>query len=374
MPRRTHWAGLALLATACFDPPEANDPTTSTTGDPVTTGSTGDLTTSGPAESSTGPSDPSTTDPDDTGPLDSTSSGDTTGPVTCDPGTYGPDCSGVCDCNDGECNDGAEGDGSCTCPAGTFGASCAGVCDCGEIVACDDGAQGTGLCLCPDPVGTFTVAYLPGWGPLANPDLAYMQLQTNWMTYGACQPQLVEVLQPFTEADLVATGAHVVVASNPSGGNDQYSPAEILAVRNYVMGGNAGFLSTYLLVHNGVDNSALADLAGVDPLAHLGTTSIACGPTVDVLLPDHPLASDLPLSFPLVPAFANAQDMGGPWAGALLPGAEIVMQSDDALDVVIGYEGAGWRGTRIASFADYQSTPEGRQLLYNALLWSAYPP
>ena len=79
-------------------------------------------------------------------------------------------------------------------------------------------------------------------------------------------------------------------------------------------------------------------------------------------------------SFDLVPVFDQAQGLDEPWANALLGSAQIVAESADQLNVVVAYEGAGWRGTKISTFPEYQSVAEGRQLLYNALLWSSYPP
>lgn len=371
---RAYLALVGVLVVGCFNPEEPQDTdgiaSTGPEPEPGSTGPNPSTTTAVDPDSSTTSVDPDTTsDPDSSG----GSSGSSTGAPECEPGTYGPDCSGVCDCNDGTCSDGMDGDGSCTCLPGTFGSACAGVCDCGAA-ACDEGATGTGLCLCPDPVGTFTVAYLPGWGAVSSPNLAYTAIQSDWASYGDCEPQYVSLTQPITADSLANSGAHVVLAANPSGISIQFSPAEILAIRNHVMAGNAGFVATYLLRGGGADNSPLADLAGIDPLAHLGTSSVACDEVIDVLEPRHPLARNLPATFSLVPSFANAQDMGGPWAAALLGSAEIVLESNDQLNVVVAYEGATWRGSRISTFPEYESVVEGRQLVYNALLWASYPP
>jgi hypothetical protein len=366
----------ACVLTGCFNPPEPADTEATGSSGP---GASSTLTTPEPMSSgSTSPEDDTTVEPDGTtiepGSTSSTDGGESSTSTDCAPGTYGPDCSGVCDCNGSECNDGLAGDGSCTCLPGTFGSSCAGQCSCGAA-ACDDGASGTGLCVCPDPAGTFTVAYLPGWGSLSGTDLAFSQIQANWANFGDCQPTFVPLPQPFTAMQLAATNAHVVLASNPSGAPLQYSAAEILAVRDHVMNGNAGFVSTYLLRFQDYNNAPLADLAGVDPLDHMGTDSIACESTIDVVEAEHPLMTGLPASFDLVPVFSYAQDLGGvAWADALLPGAEIVAQSSDELSVVVAHEGADWRGTKISTFPEYQSTADGRHLLYNALLWSSYPP
>lgn len=371
----------ACFVTGCFDPPVPadTDPTGSATGvDSDTTAGLpttvepDDTSTAGEPDGTSTAAEPDTTVTATTGePETSESSSGTTGPVVCDEGTFGPDCSGVCDCNGGECSDGVDGDGSCTCPPGAFGSDCAGVCAC-ELTACDDGASGTGACLCPDGGDGFIVARLPGWGNgVDDPLLAFTQIAADWASLGDCQPVFVQLSQPVTEANLAASGAHVVLASNPSGGTTQYSAMEIADIHAYVMAGNAGFVSTYLLVHDMWNNAALADLAGIDPLAHQADSSIGCSPDVDVLDATHPLATGLPASFSLASAFPNAQDLGGPWADALLGSAQIVMQSSDGNNVVVAYEGASWRGTRLSAFPEYESVADARQLLYNALLWSA---
>jgi len=366
-----------VLLTDCSDPKQPDNPlgTGSTSIDPTASTSIAPDDSGPPPESSgTTVDDPDTTGAPDTtsNPDGSSSSSGTTAGIVCEPGTYGPDCSGVCDCNDGECADGVDGDGSCTCLPGMFGESCAGVCDCASG-PCDEGATGTGACLCPDGGGTFTVAYLPGFGDLDNDAITFAQIAAEWRSLGECEPVFVELDQPFSAADLVATGAHVVLASNPSGGLVQYSPAELAAIHDHVTAGNAGFVATYRLFHEIWDNTALADLAGVDPLAHLASPSVACDTDVDVLDAAHPLAQNLPASFGLATSFGFAQPLNVPWGTALLPGAQIVMESVDALNVVVAYEGAAWRGIRISTFPELQSMPDARQLVYNALLWAAYP-
>ncbi len=381
LPRLT----CACLLTACFEPspPTPADTTGSTTDDPTTTP---DPSTSvGPISDPTTTSDPPTTDTPttdtpttDTDASESTTEDSSTGSSStgetfeCDPGTFGPDCSGVCNCNGSECNDGVDGDGSCTCLPGTFGVACAGVCDCGAT-ECDDGATGTGLCLCPDPAtNTFTVAYLPAWGSVTDPALAYVDLESSWSSYGSCRPIFVPMPAAFTVNDLTSSGAHVLLASNPSGMSIQYSAAQILAIRDYVMDGGFGFVSTYLLRYPAADNSPLADLTGVDPLSFTLENSVSCDSAVDVLDAAHPMMANLPASFELVPSFSQAQGINQAWASALIDPAQIVASSADGLNVVVAYEDA-WRGTKISTFPEYLSTTDGRQLLYNALLWSAYP-
>lgn len=235
--------------------------------------------------------------------------------------------------------------------------------------------RGDGSCICPDAVGdSFTVAYLPSWGDVSDASLAFTELQNNWMSYGLCAPVFISVAPGFTAADIAATGAHVVLVSNPGGGTTQYSAMELDAVRSHVEAGDSGFVTTYLLRFDVYDNSAIADLGGVEPTTLTNTNSVACNPAIDVLDAGHPLAIGLPASFDLVPVFPEAASPNVAWSSALVDPAEIVASSDDGLNVAIAYEGDAWRGVTLSTFTEYNSTAGGRQLLYNALLWASSPP
>jgi hypothetical protein len=292
-----------------------------------------------------------------------------TGACTCEAGTFGATCAGTCDCGTGTCDDGAAGTGTCTCEAGTYGSTCAGVCDCG-IIGCDDGAAGTGACLCPNaPATTFTIAYPESWGSgVGDSTLAWTELTTNWQTYGPCEPLFVEVGQPFDLAALQATNADVVLVSNPGGGGIQYSAAETTAIRDYVTGHPAGAVISYLLFFNDVNNSALADLGGIDS-ASLTQSSIASSIAVDVIDANHPILTGLPATFDLIPgwAFVQLDNLGV----HLTANAAVIAEATDDTAAIVALESTGVRGVTFNGFPEYQSGTESHQAMYNALLWAA---
>jgi hypothetical protein len=184
----------------------------------------------------------------------------------------------------------------------------------------------------------------------------------------------------FTLQDLQATGADVVIVSDPSGGNRQWSPAEVAALATYANQGH-NLVGTYLLLqYTTYDNRALAPLWGlrsdldytfcvvIDPKGDLGKDD--CAPLeTSILLPGHCLFTSI--TNPLDNRFPSDQiPNDGTWDAGDMGGASIVARSADGKNIVTTYETGYYTASFISYMPEYQdeSAFEAHQWLYNAIV------
>jgi hypothetical protein len=65
-----------------------------------------------------------------------------------------------------------------------------------------------------------------------------------------------------------------------------------------------------------------------------------------------------------------AQTSPGGWTSAdLLPGAGYVIQAASQPSVMV-YQGSSWRSVYTTNFPEYESSTQGRHLIFNALVWT----
>jgi hypothetical protein len=276
-------------------------------------------------------------------------SGVPTAPSCTPPGTgYVGDAPGI-DCNDGDDTVHPQADDVC---GDGLDANCDGL----DCVVCTE----------------VVVAVVPGWGNVANYALAFTTLNADASAYGDCPLRFVDVPAGFVVDDLVASGADLVWINDPAGATLQYAQGEMDAIREFAEGGYGGVVVTFLLSYTTyavADDSALADLVGVDPAAITGQSEVVTSGLVDVLDAGHPLMAGLPSPF-AAQNYAQAQGTASGWPAALLPGAEIVAQSADELQVVVAYDDA-WRGAWVSTFPEYSVADDATyQLLYNLAFWA----
>lgn len=217
---------------------------------------------------------------------------------------------------------------------------------------------------------TVTVAWVEGWGSgYGDGSLSWSDLETNWATYGGCPVVFTDVHQPFTLSTLTATGADVVLLSDPSGGTRSYSTTEMTAIETYVQGGSAGVVATYMLDYVSYDNSRLAELVGVSASSLVNNSSAVSG-SMTVQLPTHPLATNLPSSWTATSFLYEQQTVSG-WPSALLSGA-VVVAGTGTESRIIAYPGSTWNGVFLTGMLEYQSTStDSHQALYNSLIWAS---
>jgi len=227
------------------------------------------------------------------------------------------------------------------------------------------GASITPLRLPAPAAGSVRVLLLKSWGVTSG----WEDLKTQWQNFGTVPVYIDDstfINRDFTYADLVASGANVIVLSDPAGFNQQYSPAEIAAVSKYASAGHT-VLGTYLVFeYSPADNRALMPVFGLKS-GVLDVTAI--DNTFTQFRDQGCLFRNIPTTwvssgFPYSQVPSPALRWGG---AALTGGARLVAQSDDATGVVILYEGSGYTGIYISNYPEYYGGTTDLQLLYNAV-------
>lgn len=232
---------------------------------------------------------------------------------------------------------------------------------CAGVIA---GLGVTVLAVCGTTYGDVKVALVRSWGQVS----VFEELNLNWHSYGdiplTIDTSLMEV-SSFTYEDLEATGADVLWISDPSGGTQQYSTAEIEAVKNYLTGGHS-ILGTYLTFqYSDVDNRGLAPIFGL-PQTIDYSYGEASG-RFDIIV-DHPIFRGVP--DPYVSSgyeFAQVPADGLIWDAEDLGVAELLAQTDDKRGVITWYLTPSHHAIFVSQMVEYEGNPTDTQFLYNAL-------
>ena len=117
-------------------------------------------------------------------------------------------------------------------------------------------------------IETIHAVVVKSWGACGSGATLWESLNANWSSYGSTSieidysnPDLCN--GPITHAALAASGADVVIISDPAGGIQQYSDLEISALSDYAREGH-NVIGTFLVFQwYDVDNRGLAPLFGL---------------------------------------------------------------------------------------------------------------
>ncbi len=219
----------------------------------------------------------------------------------------------------------------------------------------------------PSPVrapGAVRVLLLRSWGVTTG----WEDLKTQWQNYGSIPIAIDDstyIQSDFTYDDLVASGANVIVLSDPAGGLQQYTPAEVLAVSQYASTGHT-VLGTYAVFEwDQTDNRGLMSVFGLKR-GVMNTQSISNSFTqvknAGCLFRN--LASTWQSS-----GYAQSQ-VPSPslqWGQKALGSATLVAQSDNATGIVSVYGGPGYTSVYISNYPEFYGATNDLQLLYNAV-------
>lgn len=214
------------------------------------------------------------------------------------------------------------------------------------------------------PANTVTAVIVKSWGD--NP--VWADLTANWSTYGTIPVSIDDttlISGDFTYADLVNSNANVVIMSDPAGGLQQYSPAEIAAILQYARAGHS-VLGTYIVFQwNSTDNRGLAPVFGLSSSLSYEALSIdnefekvSQGCLLNKISGSSWLSNGYPQS--QVPS-------SGSWTGNLGT-AKAVADSDSYIGVVTVHHTKAFDGVYVSNMPEYQVTGgDDEQLLYNAI-------
>jgi len=214
------------------------------------------------------------------------------------------------------------------------------------------------------PAKTVKVSILKSWGDNSIWDA----MSTNWQNFGKI-PVTVDdtyISSDFTYQDLVNSKANVIVLSNPAGGIQQYSSAEMAAVAKYAKKGHT-VIGTYLVFQwSTVDNRGLAPVFGLSSTIEYNTTEVGISNTFNKLKNECLFkrisgASWQSNGYPYTQVPAS-----GSWTGNLGK-ATAVAQSDTYVGVVTLYRTPKYAGVFVSNYPEYNGGTDDEQLLYNAV-------
>jgi len=227
--------------------------------------------------------------------------------------------------------------------------------------------------------GALRAAVLRSWSQ--GGASAWQELNQEWSQYGPVPIAVDTSLgnRTITYATLVASGADVVILSDPAGGNVQYSPAEIADLAHYVEDGH-GLIGTYATFYwNENDNGALAPLFGFAsaPSFQPATTTPGISNQFRVVRTS-PLLRGLLLTNTGTARGRTWNSHGYPftqtqgdrrWDADELGAARLVAQCDNRLAILSVYDAPTYSAIYVSNMPEYFGGRDDKQLLYNAITY-----
>lgn len=222
----------------------------------------------------------------------------------------------------------------------------------------------------PGPEGGAVVAaLLPSWN--AGGATGWSELAAQWPQFGSIPIVFDTSLASaadFTYEQLAATGADVVILSDPAGGGMQYSQEEVAAVARYAREGHNVVGTFKLFRWMDTVNNALAPIFGLR--ADLPYTPVQ----VPISNQFHILVNT-PLTVGLGPTgwtsagypFTEIVEGAVPWNMAGLAGAVPVAQCDGYKAIVSLFRTPNYAAVFISNMPEYFGNASDMQLLYNAI-------
>jgi hypothetical protein len=230
------------------------------------------------------------------------------------------------------------------------------------------------------PAGGISAVVVRSWGACSSGSLAWDSLNANWSQYGSI-PINIDYSNPslcnatITLPALEASGADVVIMSDPSGGLQQYSSDEISAIQQYAEEGH-NLIGTYLTfgyTAQGIDNSGLAPLFGLSASGGYDISAHTVNPVFKVHNPPSQLFRNI--GHPFVSQgydYAEIPSDGG-WSSNELAGATMVGGKYGRKDAVFVYEAGTYDAVSITNMPEYNTSGStaDQQFLYNAIIYPA---
>ena len=217
------------------------------------------------------------------------------------------------------------------------------------------------------PVDGIDVAVVRSWGAVP----VFNELNNNWQAYGKVPLSIdtsLMLVESFTYEDLAATGADVVWLSDPAGGPQQYSNAEIDAIMQYASEGHS-ILGTFLVFQwVAADNRGLAPIFGLLEEIDYNTEEVSADASFDLLVEDHPLfheVTDPYVTGGYINAQVPAEDFS--WDPGDLGAARLLAQTADNRGVITLYEANAYHAIFVSKMVEYNGNGMDSQFLYNAL-------
>lgn len=250
----------------------------------------------------------------------------------------------------------------------------------GVMISQPKGNQGPSAQVLPQQraASAINVAVVDSQGTDSLSQTIWIELNTNWPSYGPTQVIIDYTSlnkEGISHADLVATGADVLIISCAGPYVHQYTMSEVNAITQYVQEGHGIVITYYSLDGN---NAQLAPLVGIDTNNNLLTNYFPGGIHYDLLDPGHPVFTNVPDPYNSgVPYMVTPGLHPIPWP--LTTGVKIASAIENTggyikEGAIVENEVSTHRGVYFAHYIEDQSAgsnTDDKQTFYNSLLWVA---
>jgi len=212
---------------------------------------------------------------------------------------------------------------------------------------------------------SVNVVLLPSWGTTSG----WSDLQSEWQNYGTIPLNIDDTTyidSDFTYEDLVNSGADVIVLSDPAGGGQQYSSAEISAVEKYAKAGHT-VLGTFVVFEwGGTDDRGLLPVFGFSSVGQYTETPISN--TFAQVKNQACLFRNIPSPWQSAGyAYSQVPTPALTWGDKALNLATLEADSDGATGIVTVYNGGTYTAVFISNYPEFGGGTDDLQLLYNSV-------
>ena len=254
-----------------------------------------------------------------------------------------------------------------------------------EMEAADQGSEPPTEVLTattPDPgvegavSGRINAVVVRSWNPCSSGMLPWVDLNANWTSYGPV-PIHITYNNPvlckgtITYANLVASGADVVILQNPSGSPQQYSASEVAALKQYAQAGH-NLIGTYMTFRwTTCNNTLLAPLFGLVGSISFQKTGKYVVETYTVLEAANLLFTGIGSSYASGGYDQSQVPTDGIWGSEDLHGARFVAKTTDNAAAITVYDQGQYHAIFISTMPEYQGNAADERFLYNAITYTA---
>jgi hypothetical protein len=210
------------------------------------------------------------------------------------------------------------------------------------------------------------------WSGCSSDLVIWDELNADWSSYGSIPihidydyPGLCD--GPITYDALVASGADVVILSDPAGGTAQFSASEVAAIQQYANDGHNVVGSYLVFFYANIDNRALAPIFGLDPGVEFLTEEHAATATYRLSRPNAPLFDDIRHPYVSEGYPYSQTPADGIWSLNEAAGSTYVAMNQLRDATILVYRTQNYVASYISSMPEYQGGTKDLQYYYNAI-------
>jgi hypothetical protein len=236
-------------------------------------------------------------------------------------------------------------------------------------------AQPAGATVFQARSGTIKAVVVKSWNACSADGLIWPDLNAYWSQYGSI-PISIDYANPdlctgtITHDALVASGADVIILSDPSGGNQLYSQPEIDALQRYAAEGH-NVIGTFLTFFCGTCGST--DNRGLGPLFGIKKTNLYfeqnVTPTYDLRWPNSPLFRNLRDPYEGKGFPVSEVPIDGVWSSNEIQFGQVTARTPDGLAVVLVRTTRSYSSIYISHMPEFGGQTQDQQFFYNAIIY-----